>query len=58
MAGDVRNPRFLLPKLDKNKAECQPNFFFKTQKYMFRLWDLCLKNLNPGSIPVPGVGTF
>ena len=29
MAGDVRNPRFLLPKLDKNKAECQPIFFSK-----------------------------
>ena len=31
MAGDVRNPRFLLPKLDKNKAECQPNFFSKLE---------------------------
>ena len=30
-AGNVRNPRFLSPKLEKNKVECQPKIFQKSK---------------------------
>ena len=55
-AGNVRNPRFLLPKWEKIKLNVN-NFFSKLKVYVETMRFLP-KKLNHGSTPVPGVLHF